>query len=154
MRIQSAGKHAPADSERAVSAEETLTRASRAAGGFGVTRLADITGLDRLGIPVYTAVVPKSDDPISVYNGKGIWPVDAKAGALMEAIERQTALRAILPTVEGSLRELRRGRPAVADPQSFNHKLRNGYDEDRAYLWTEVYDLMTNEPVLVPAGVV
>ena len=152
MRIQSVGKHAPADSERSVSAEDTLTRASRAAGAFGVTRLADITGLDRLGIPVYSAVVPKSDDPISIYNGKGIRPVDAKTGALMEAIERQTALRVLLATVEGSLRELRRGRLAVADPRSFNHKLRDSYDEDRAYLWTEVYDLMANEPVLVPAG--
>ena len=154
MRIRSVGKSAPADSERTVSAEETLTRASRAAGVCGVTRLADITGLDRLGIPVYTAVVPKSDDTISVYNGKGIRPVDAKAGALMEAIERQTALYAPLATVEGSFRELRRGRLAVADPQTFNQKLRDSYDEDRAYLWTEVYDLMASEPVLVPAGLV
>jgi len=154
MRIQSVGKHAPGDSERTVSAEETLTRASRAVGAFGVTRLADITGLDRLGIPVYTAVVPKSDDTISVYNGKGTRPVDAKTGALMEAIERQTALRASLATIEGSLRELRRGRLAVADPRSFNHKLRDSYDEDRSYLWTEVYDLMANKPVLVPAGLV
>ncbi|MGA3044118.1 MAG: YcaO-like family protein [Bryobacteraceae bacterium] len=154
MRIQSAGKHAPASSERTVSAEETLTRASRVAGAFGVTRLADITGLDRLGIPVYTAFVPKSDDTISVYNGKGAHPIDAKTGALMEAIERQTALRAVLPTVEGSLRELRRGRLAVSDPQSFNHMLRDSYAEDRSYLWTEVYDLMANEPVLVPAGLV
>jgi ribosomal protein S12 methylthiotransferase accessory factor len=154
MRIQSVSKHAPADSERTVSAEETLTRASRAAGAVGVTRLADITGLDRLGIPVYTAVVPKSDDTISVYNGKGIQPVDAKTGALMEAIERQTALQVPLAVVEGSFCELHRGPMAVADPRSFNHKLRDSYDEDRSYLWTEVYDLMANEAVLVPAGLV
>jgi ribosomal protein S12 methylthiotransferase accessory factor len=154
MRIKRACKHAPPDSERTVSAEETLTRASRVAGAFGVTRLSDIAGLDRLGIPVYSAVVPKSDDTISVYNGKGVWPIDAKTGALMEVIERQTALRAVLATVEGSLRELHRGRVAVSDPQSFNHKLRDSYNEDRTYLWTEVYDLMANEPVLVPAGLV
>ncbi len=154
MPIQSAGKHAPADSERTVSAGETLTRASWFAGPFGITRLADITGLDRLGIPVYTSVVPKSDDTISVYNGKGTRPVDAKVGALMEAIERQTALRASLETVEGSFGKLRRGCLAVSDPQSFNHKLRDTYDEDRAYLWTEVCDLMANEAVLVPAGLV
>lgn len=154
MRIQSAGKYAPAGSERTVSAEETLTQASRAAGSFGVTRLADITGLDRLGIPVYSAIVPKSDDTISVYNGKGTRPVDAKAGALMEALERQTALHAVLTTVEGSLHQLRRGRLAVADPQSFNQELRASYDEDRSYLWTEVFDLIASEPVLVPAGLV
>ena len=154
MRIRSVSKHAPADSERTVSAQETLTRAARTAGGYGVTRLADITGLDRLGIPVYTAVVPKSDDTISVYNGKGVRPVDAKTGALMEAIERQTALRAVFPVVEGSFRKLRRGRTAVADPRSFNHQLRDNYDGARSYLWTEAYDLIANEPVLVPAGLV
>lgn len=154
MRIRTVAKNSPADSERAVAAEDTLARARRVAGNFGVTRLADITGLDRLGIPVYTAVVPKSDDTISVYNGKGTRPVEAKTGALMEAIERQTALRIVLDTVEGSLRQLRGGRVAVADPQSFNHELRDSYSEDRAYLWTEVYDLMGNEPVLVPAGLV
>jgi ribosomal protein S12 methylthiotransferase accessory factor YcaO len=154
LRIQSARKHAPAGSERTVPAEETLARASRAAGDMGVTRLADITGLDRLGIPVYSSVVPKSDDTISVYNGKGIRPVDAKAGALMEAIERQTALRASLPTVESSFRALRRARIAVADPRSFNQKLRESYDEDRPYWWTEAYDLTAGEPVLVPAALV
>ena len=54
---------------------------------LGVTRLANITGLDRVGIPVYAAVVPKSDGIISVYNGKGRRPIDAKVGALMEAID-------------------------------------------------------------------
>jgi ribosomal protein S12 methylthiotransferase accessory factor len=121
---------------------------------MGVTRLADITGLDRLGIPVYTTVVPKSDDTISVYNGKGTRPIEAKTGAWMEAIERQTALHAQLATAEGSLNELHRGRVAVADPRSFNHKLRDNFDEDRSYLWTEVYDLITNEPFMVPAGLV
>ena len=152
MRLHNVAKNCPADSERAAAVEDTFARANRVARNFGVTRLANITGLDRLGIPVYTAVVPKSDDPISVYNGKGTRPVEAKTGALMEAIERQTALRAELVTVEGSLRQLRGGRMAVADPQSFNHKLRENYSEDRVYLWTEAYDLLANEPVLVPAG--
>lgn len=137
-----------------MSAEETLARAGRIARDLGVTRLADITGLDRLGIPVYTAVVPNSDDAISIYNGKGARPVEAKTGALMEAIERQTALRARFPTVEGSLRELRHGSITIADPRSFNHKLQDSYAEDRPYPWAEVYDLIAGEPVLVPAGLV
>lgn len=151
VRIQHARKHAIA-SERTVPIEHTLVRASRAAIRYGVTRVADITGLDRVGIPVYSAVVPKSDDLISVYSGKGVRPVESKAGALMEAIERQTALRAQLPTVEGSFNKLRRGKWAVADPQSFNHKLRHNYDEGHSYVWTEAIDLFTYEPVLVPAG--
>ena len=145
-------KYSPAESERAVPSEETCARASIAAAALGVTRLGNITGLDRLGLPVYTAVVPRSDDSISVYNGKGVRPEDAKAGALMEAIERQTALNRDLPAIEASLNDLRRGARAVAEPGSFNHRLCEDYSDDRPYLWTEAYDLIGREPVLVPAG--
>jgi ribosomal protein S12 methylthiotransferase accessory factor len=153
MRVRNVRKHA-ADSERIIAAEKTLPRASLAAAAMGVTRLGNITGLDRIGIPVHTAVVPKSDDTISVYNGKGVLPIDSKTGALMEAIERQTALHAHIEVIEGSFRKLCRGRRAVADPRTFNQKLSASYDENRSYLWTEVYDLISNEPVLVPAAAV
>ena len=152
MHIRSVAKHSPADSERVMPAEDMLARASMAAGALGVTRLGNITGLDRLGLPVYTAVVPKSDDTISVYNGKGVRPEDARAGALMEAIERQTALNHDLPVIEASVDELRRGGRAVAGPRSFTHRLCAGFADDLPYLWTEAYDLIGREPVLVPAG--
>ncbi len=135
-------------------AEDTLARACQAAVHFGITRVADLTGLDRIGIPVFSAVVPKSDDSISVYSGKGVRAVDSKTGALMEAIERQIALNADLRVVEGSFRRLRRRKCSVADPRSFNHRLAGDYAEDKDYLWTEAIDLLSNEPVLVPAGLV
>jgi len=152
MRIQSVRKYASACSERAVPVEETLARAGRYSAAIGVTRLANITGLDRVGIPVHTAVVPKSDDSISVYNGKAILCTDSKAGALMEAIERQTALHVRLPVVEASFRKLRRGRRAVADPRSFNQRLHEDYSENRTYQWTEAHDLIRDETVMVPAA--
>lgn len=117
-----------------------------------MTRLADITGLDRLGIPVYTAVVPKSEDTISVYNGKGLSLLDASTGALMETVERQVALRAELPLESASVRELEGGREAIVDPKSFNHKRRETYSKDTPYLWANAYDLVDNEPVKVPAA--
>jgi ribosomal protein S12 methylthiotransferase accessory factor len=152
MQIRSVEKHTPAESERVVPAEDTFARARMAARALGVTRLGNITGLDRLGLPVYTAVVPKSDDTISVYNGKGVRAEDARAGALMEAIERQTALNCDLPVVEASLHGLRRDARAVADPRSFNHRLSDDFADDQPYLWTEAWDLIGQEPVLVPAG--
>ena len=74
--------------QRFIPAAETVISAASVAESLGVTRIADITGLDRVGIPVYSAIVPDSADNLSVYNGKGLRPVDAKAGALMEAIEQ------------------------------------------------------------------
>jgi len=42
----------------------------------GITRVADITNLDRIGIPVFSSIRPMADrGAVSVYNGKGATPV-------------------------------------------------------------------------------
>lgn len=53
---------------------------------YGITRLADITGLDTIGIPVVTAVRPAAKN-LSAGQGKGLTPELATASAIMEAIE-------------------------------------------------------------------
>jgi ribosomal protein S12 methylthiotransferase accessory factor len=116
---------------------------------YGLTRIADITGLDRIGIPTYSAILPDSDDVLSVYNGKGATREDAIAGALMEAIERQAALRARLPLIWGSAREL--GDRAIS-PQSIFMRLDGRPDPEAAYAWVEGFDARTGDPVFVPAG--
>lgn len=136
--------------ERIVSAAETIQKVTVIAESLGVTRLADITGLDRIGIPVYSSVVPKSHDSLSVYNGKGARPVDAKAGALMEAVERQTTLRARPRWIEASFADLnQQGR--VLDPKTVNQKLNDDYSDCRTYSWIEGKDFFTGEPWWVPA---
>jgi ribosomal protein S12 methylthiotransferase accessory factor len=58
----------------------------------GVTRIADITHLDRLGIPVYSAIRPgAAEGAVSIYAGKGATKSQAKASAMMEAFERYSA---------------------------------------------------------------
>ncbi len=149
MRLRSAPK-AGGDRPRTIPPAETIRRVRRLAEEAGVTRLADITGLDRVGLPVYSAIVPKSRDMISVYNGKGLGAVDARAGALMEALERQTVLNARLPVREGSFRELSRHNVAL-DPRTISLRLRPDYSQERAYSWVEGHDLIAGETVLVPA---
>jgi len=53
---------------------------------MGITRLGNITGLDRIGIPVAVAVRPNSRS-VSVSQGKGLELAQAMASALMEACE-------------------------------------------------------------------
>jgi ribosomal protein S12 methylthiotransferase accessory factor len=72
---------------RACPPEQTLRRIMPAAAAAGVTRLADITGLDRIGLPVFAAVRPRGEI-LQASNGKGLRPVDARVSALMEAIEQ------------------------------------------------------------------
>jgi YcaO-like protein with predicted kinase domain len=136
--------------ERVVSAAETIKRVAQAAESLGVTRLADITGLDRVGIPVYSSVVPKSYDVLSVYNGKGMRPVDSQVGALMEAIERQTALKARPACIEGSFSELSQ-KQNVLDPNRVIQELADDYSEQRVYSWIEGLDIVSGEACWVPA---
>lgn len=131
-------------------AEETLERVLEQARSFGVTRLADITGLDRIGLPTYSAIVPNSEDILSVYNGKGLRPIDAKVGALMEALERQVALTARPTLVDGSFQELSK-LYAVLDPRRSKEGLAEDYSESHTYSWVWGRDLISDSDVLVPA---
>lgn len=82
---------APGSFDRCVPLEQTLALIPQLRERYGITRIADITHLDRIGIPVVSAVIPESPDVISIYNGKGPTHESALAGAVMEAVERQAA---------------------------------------------------------------
>ena len=87
--------------DRVVDPEVTLQRARSVMAVAGITRVATITGLDRIGIPVVTACRPNARS-ISVSQGKGITLAAAKASAVMEAIECFHAENLILPLRFGS----------------------------------------------------
>ncbi len=135
---------------RTIPPEETLRRARPVAQRLGVTRVSDITGLDRVGIPTFSAIVPDSADLISVYTGKGLQRVAAHAGALMEAIERQSALRAQPPRTEASFTDLART-SAVVHPSEIVTALGEHYRDDAPQEWVSGFDLLRHEPVFVPA---
>ena len=48
---------------------------------MGITRLADVTGLDNIGIPVFQAIRPNARS-LSVSQGKGVSLEAAQASAL------------------------------------------------------------------------
>ncbi|WP_405796343.1 YcaO-like family protein [Streptomyces sp. NBC_01506] len=64
---------------------------------YGVTRVADVTGLDDLAIPVTMAVRPLSRT-LSVAQGKGVSLDAARVSGAMEALEVWHAERAVPPT--------------------------------------------------------
>ena len=69
--------HAPAD---------TLASVLPHLSDLGITRIADITGLDRIGIPTAQAIRPMSRS-LSVAQGKGLTDEAAQVSAAMEAAE-------------------------------------------------------------------
>src|SRR5664280_1819611 len=72
--------------QRACAPEETLARIEPLLPLAGITRCADITGLDRLGIPVTLAIRPNARLIVGA-TGKGTTLVQARVSGLMEALE-------------------------------------------------------------------
>lgn len=73
----------------------------------GITRVADITGLDRIGVPVFQAIRPNSKT-LSVSQGKGITPSQARIGAVMESLESWHAHEPnYVPETRATLKEMR-----------------------------------------------
>jgi ribosomal protein S12 methylthiotransferase accessory factor len=138
---------------RGVIPAETLDRVLPLASRIGITRLSDITGLDRTGIPVWSSVLPKSRDVLSVYNGKGATHTAAKVGAIMEAFERNAGFLVHRPVVRGSYGALSKER-ATLDPRCMALALRPDYTPDLELAWTVANHLMTGEEILVPADLV
>ena len=77
---------------RAIAPEETIKNVEFKLRAAGVTRVAEITHLDRVGIPVYSAIRPgAAEGAVSIYAGKGATKPQAKASAMMESFERYSA---------------------------------------------------------------
>ena len=79
---------------RVISPEKTIENNEDKLKTAGITRIADITDLDRIGLPIYTAIRPTAEDgAVSIYGGKGIAKDHARASAMMEGFERYSAER-------------------------------------------------------------
>ncbi|HOJ96632.1 MAG TPA: YcaO-like family protein, partial [Methanospirillum sp.] len=92
MILSSCKKLYQQETHRTRSPEETYQAIHTRTGPAGITRVADITGLDRIGIPVFSCIRPvAAEGAITVYNGKGATPIAARVSAIMEGLERYSA---------------------------------------------------------------
>jgi ribosomal protein S12 methylthiotransferase accessory factor len=124
---------------------------------FGITRVADTTGLDRTGIPTASAVRPGTRDVIWVYSGKGPTQAHARVGAVMETLERTSALWPTTAAITvATADDLRRSGTAVWQPTMFTEARRPGMDdgEDQMHAWVQATQLRGQDPVWVPADLV
>jgi YcaO-like protein with predicted kinase domain len=141
-----------AGTHRLISPEETLEAVGRFVPEMGITRVADITGLDVIGIPVATACRPNSRSVV-VSLGKGLDLAAAKASAVMENIEAFMAERITRPLILGSFNDLRSSHPLV-DVERLPRSTSTLYDPDLPILWIEGQELLTRTPVWVPYDMV
>jgi ribosomal protein S12 methylthiotransferase accessory factor len=132
---------------RAATLDETWRRFAPAARKAGITRIADITGLDTLGIPVFAAIRPLGKS-LSTQQGKGVSPEAARISALMESLETYSAEHIEASVVRGSYRALRKHRDVV-DVRRLPRPRRK-LDLDSAWDWLTGYDIAAHREVLVP----
>jgi ribosomal protein S12 methylthiotransferase accessory factor len=139
---------------RECTAEQTYERVRPHLARIGVTEVADLTGRDRLGVPVFQAVVAGSVDDVPVYGGKGRTPAEARTSAVMEAVERHAAWLPLRPSAIASYDELAAAGRVAVRPGEHNLGLRPEYSDAAPIWWVTGHDLLRDEPVLVPHGAV
>lgn len=143
-------KYSTAGVERSVKPRETIRRVNRVLDAIGVTKVADVTGLDRVGIPNFISVRPHDLGPgISYYNGKGTTRADAHAGALMEAVERHAAEQFDGQVISASYSNLR-DRHSCVDPRDILVPMIREFDENLLLEWVAGFDLLNRRQTYVP----
>lgn len=137
---------------RTRSPEETLAIVRPHLAAMGITRVANVTGLDRIGIPVVNAFRPNSRS-LSVSQGKGLTLEAAKASAVMEAIEGYHAEEIDLELTHASHSEIARHH-RVIETKTLAYLRDTRFDRARPLLWAEGRDLISDAPVMVPSELV
>jgi ribosomal protein S12 methylthiotransferase accessory factor len=139
---------------RLVPPEQTWARIQPLLGLAGITRCADVTGLDTIGVPVYCAMRPRGL-ALQVSNGKGLRPVDAKVSALMEAIELFHAESPPERMRRASFAELvREGTPAAAPDDLPERDPARYCSVDFQLDWVPALELVGGRTTWVPASAV
>jgi ribosomal protein S12 methylthiotransferase accessory factor len=133
---------------RLISPVETVSRVRPLMPVMGITRIANVTGLDVVGLPVVMVCRPNARS-IAVSQGKGLDLAAAKASGLMEAVETYHAETIQLPLKLGSFEELRYAH-AMIDVSGLPLTVDSRYHDDLQILWIEGRDLMAETLVWLP----
>ncbi|WP_299967408.1 YcaO-like family protein [uncultured Roseobacter sp.] len=128
--------------------DETLARVLPLRAAFGVTRLATVTGLDRLGIPVVIAMRPNARS-IAVSQGKGATLAHAKVSALMEAVEIWHAEHFAPPLYYASRVDLA-ARHDLIDLEALPHTPAGALPGTMRQHWVTAQDILGDRICLVP----
>lgn len=155
MKLGPSPKRSTADGQRSVDIKETLVRIEPIMKKAGITRVADITELDRVGIPVFSAIRPSAEGgAISVYNGKGLTKEEAKVSAIMEGMERYSAEVRGYNIVRMGVKEFMSSHDAI-DPMELILTPASSYHlMKHPVAWTKGVELNTMKDCWVPASAV
>ncbi len=143
----------PGAALRTSTPEDSMRRVEPYLSDYGITRVAHLTFLDRVGIPVHTAHKPAGKS-LSNGSGKGVTPQASRIGAMMEAIEQTYWEDTLITRILASEEELQAdGIPHVA-PQDLPMNRGNLWNSRLQIQWTPMTDVSDGAQVLAPADIV
>ena len=115
-----------------------------------VTRIADLTPLDPMRLPVFSVTTPLARD-LTTHMGKGADALSAKVSALMEAVERISAESISAERqIHASYQELLNSKRHPLDPRSFDLPVESVYTPECRCQWVESFDLLNEQVVFLP----
>ena len=137
---------------RVATPARTLARLASSLSPMGITRVANVTGLDKIGIPVVMVCRPNSRS-LAVFQGKGVELDAARVSGLMEAIETYHGETILDPLKFASYKQML-DRHVVLDCHSLPLSAGGYFHHHRPMHWIEGYDLVQRRAVWVPYEVV
>lgn len=153
LRAKSIGqKNYTCGTHRVCDPAETFRHIAPHFASVGLTRIADVTGLDSIGIPVCNAIRPNAKS-LSVSQGKGANLMLAKVSAAMEAIELYHAENVSLDLTFSSYQDLA-CTASACDPNRLNLQPFTRYERDWVIPWVKGFDLLQKREVFVPYDLV
>ena len=145
-------KHFWYGTHRTASPGETLERVRPYFKSIGLTRIANITGLDKIGIPITISIRPNSYS-VAISSGKGTTLEAAMVSAAMESIELYCAETIDLSTINLSYTQLAENYPVLPIEQLPLHE-NSLFNLDRPEQWCLGWDIVNQTQVAVPVQVV
>jgi len=152
MELQRCPKASADTGIRTMLPAETLERVIPLLSKAGLEPLEDITSRDNIGIPVFSISRKNTaHGKAKFYNGKGPTPEQAKASAVMEAMERYSAeLRDTDTIVYGTYEEASEN-GLTLDPAEMILPLRTSDFKNEMIAWCPGYEMFRGEEIWVPA---
>ena len=143
-----AGKGFCKGTHRLCSPDETYEKIVKSTFDCGLTRHADITGLDCIGLPVTLAIRPNSMT-LAVSSGKGLTQMAALVSGYMEAYELYHCERYPFPTLLASYEEIKQ-KYLAPHPHQFPMKKNALFHEKWPMRWVIGWDLVTQGEIALP----
>ncbi len=141
------------DTHRSKTPDETLRFIHETRKLVGMQGFTDATGIDRIGIPVFTCDRTRPDGSKTSHTGKGASKTQAQVSLVMESVERYSSefRGEYLPRlIRGTFRDLGTEFP-VLDPRELILPQFSEKPDDIEVHWIWGFDLLEKRATLVPA---